>query len=181
MFLSDGIAILLNKQLLFFRRTLKASRSSCWRLSRTPKNLYCFPSSKLGILTDPWGRSLATSCTCTPLFTWTTEHFLGFHWRPTFSMADLVVSITRFNLVYEAAKSLILSIYKRFVTFASMGLESLYPSAAFIFQAIGFKQTVNCLGHKVSPCCKPLLNLIGSEVFPSLPCGHHYPCIPTPT
>ena len=83
-------------------------------------------------------------------------------------MADLVVSITRFNLVYEAAKSLISSIYKRFVTFAPMGFESLYPSAAFIFQAIGFKQTVNCLAHKVSPGCKPLLNLIGSEV--SRPC-----------
>ena len=48
-----------------------------------------------------------------------------------------------------------------------MGLDSLYPSDALIFQAIGFRKTVKSLGQRASPWGRPFLNLMISEA--SLP------------
>ena len=53
---------------------------------------------------------------------------------------------------------------RRSVTFTLMGLDSLWPSLALIFHAVGFKQTVNSLGLRASPWGRPLRNLIGSDV-----------------
>ena len=55
--------------------------------------------------------------------------------------------------------------YRRSVTFVSIGLDSLYLSDALTFQSIGFRQTVKSLGHRASPCGKPFLNRIVSETY----------------
>ena len=117
--------------------------SSWTRVSRTPRNLYCLPSSRVGTLSPT--ISLPKFCwEWTPLLVWTTAHILGFHYKPMSFIAACVDSRTPFNLLSDAANTLRSSIYSRSVTLALIGLDSLYPSEALIFQARGF---VNSLGQ----------------------------------
>ena len=58
--------------------------------------------------------------------------------------------------------------YRRSVTFALFGLDSLQPSLALIFHAMGFTQTVKSLGQRAAPWSSPLRKLIDSDV--SRPC-----------
>ena len=141
--------------------------SSWTKLSRTPRNLYCFPSSSDGNL-PPAISPPKFSWEWIPLLIWTTAHFLGFHCSPMSSIATCVDSSTQFNLVSLAANTLRSSIYNRSVTVALIGLDNLYPSEALIFQATGFKQIVKSLGQSASPCGSPFLNIIGSDT--SHPC-----------
>ena len=101
------------------------------------------------------------------LLKWTTSDLLGFYCNPTSSIAAFTDFITRLSLEADAAKIFRSSMYRRSVTFVSTGLDSLYPSDAFIFQAIGFRQTVKSLEHGASPCGRPFLNHIVSQT--SLP------------
>ena len=58
--------------------------------------------------------------------------------------------------------------YSKCVILPLSGLDSLYPSDAFNFQDIGLRHKVNNLGHRASPCGRPLLNLMTSEIlYPS--------------
>ena len=96
------------------------------------------------------------------------DRTLGIHCSPISSIALLVDSITRFSLLSEDAKIFRSSMYRRSVTFALFGLDSLLPSLALIFHAMGFRQTVKNLGERASPWGRPLRNLIYSDV--SRPC-----------
>ena len=157
-----------NRRRYSFAASSSTIFSSWTRVSRTPSNLYYLPSSRVGTLSPT--ISLPKFCwEWTPFLIWTTAHFLGFHCNPMSSIAACVGSRTQFNLLSDAANTLRSSIYNGSVTLALIGLDSLYPSKALIFQVKGFKQIVNSLGQSASPCGKPFLNTIGSE--PSCPCN----------
>ena len=151
-----------NRRRYSFAANSSAIFSSWTRASRTSGNLYCLPSSRVGNL-SPIISLPKLSWEWTPFFIWITVHFLGFHCNPMSSIAACVDSRTRFGLVSDSANTLRSSMYNRSVTLALIGLDSLYPSEALIFQATVFKQIVNSLGQSASPCGKPFLNTIGSE------------------
>ena len=101
--------------------------SSFFAVSKTPKNLYGLPSSRseIQIFSSTVSPEASWLWVCTRLCTWTTAHFLGFHWSLTSSIALLVDSITRFSLLSEDAKISRSSIYRRSVTFTLIGLDRL--------------------------------------------------------
>ena len=98
------------------------------------------------------------------LFTCTTEHFFWFQWRPISYIAPLVSVSTRFSFLSGEAKTFTSSIYRRSVTLTSIGLDNRYPSVARRRHALGFRHSVNNLGHKASPWGSPFMNLIFLEV-----------------
>ena len=67
----------------------------------------------------------------------------------------------------DAANTFRSSMYSRSVILAEIGLDSLQPSEALSCHATGIRHIVNSLGHNThnaSPCGRPLLNLINSDV-----------------
>ena len=88
----EGLVQITDSHLRYsFAAHSRTSLSSCITFSSTPRNLYCSPSSRHGILVDSTTLPPETPVTCTPLFTWATVHFFGFHWSPTSSIDDLTI------------------------------------------------------------------------------------------
>ena len=83
------------------------------------------------------------------------------------STATLTEFMTLLSFDSDAAKIFKSSMLSQSMIVVRMGLDSLYPSDALIFHAIGFRQTVKSLGQRASPWGTPFLNLMISEI--SLP------------